>query len=76
MQMAAHGTIGGKIVPSSCIVWNPHKIKAEEMGDFGSDQYGDMICVEQGLLGPDEMEVGLSAAFVQVLPMPQDPPAT
>jgi glucose-6-phosphate 1-epimerase len=74
--MVAHGTVGGEIVPSSCVAWNPDKVKAEEMRDLGSDQYVDMLCVEQGLLGPNVMEMGLSAAFVQVLQMPQDPPAT
>jgi glucose-6-phosphate 1-epimerase len=76
MQMTARGTVGGASVPTSCVVWNPHKIKAEEMGDFGSDQYVDMICVEPGLLGNPILEVGLSAEFVQVMRMPQDPPAS
>jgi glucose-6-phosphate 1-epimerase len=76
MQMTAHGTVGGKTVPTSCVVWNPHQIKAEEMGDFGSDQYVDMICVEPGLLGPNVLEVGLSGQFVQMMRMPQDPPAS
>jgi glucose-6-phosphate 1-epimerase len=76
MQMTAYGTVGGKRVPTSCVVWNPHQIKAEEMGDFGSDQYVDMICVEPGLLGENVLEVGLTGEFVQVMRMPQDPPAS
>jgi glucose-6-phosphate 1-epimerase len=76
MHMTAHGTVGGKKVPTSCVVWNPHRIKAEAMGDFGADQYVDMICVEPGLLGENVLEVGLTGVFVQVMRMPQDPPAS
>jgi glucose-6-phosphate 1-epimerase len=76
MHMTAHGTVGGASVPTSCVVWNPGRTKALEMGDFGSDQYVDMICVEPGLLGNPVLEAGLSATFVQSMRMPQDPPAS
>jgi glucose-6-phosphate 1-epimerase len=37
-------------VPVSVVVWNPHVDKAAAMGDFGNDEYVDMICVEPGIL--------------------------
>jgi glucose-6-phosphate 1-epimerase len=67
MRMTAHGQVGGAPVPTSCVVWNPHKAKAQEMGDYGSDQYVDMICVEPGILGNPILEVGQTAEFVQVM---------
>jgi glucose-6-phosphate 1-epimerase len=69
LQMKAHGKVGGASVPVSCVVWNPNKGNAESMGDFGSDQYVDMICVEPGLLGDPILEAGKSADFVQIMTM-------
>jgi glucose-6-phosphate 1-epimerase len=37
-------------VPVSVVVWNPYMDKAAAMGDFGNDEYVDMICVEPGIL--------------------------
>jgi glucose-6-phosphate 1-epimerase len=69
LQMQARETVGGASVPVSCVVWNPNKGNAASMGDFGSDQYADMICVEPGLLGNPVLDAGKSADFVQIMTM-------
>jgi glucose-6-phosphate 1-epimerase len=46
-----HGdSAGSTAVPVSVVVWNPYVDKAAAMGDFGNDEYVDMICVEPGIL--------------------------
>jgi len=68
VELKANGDVDGRLVPVSGVVWNPHKIKAEAMGDFGSDQYNDMICVEPGLLTDvPKLEGGKTATFTQVM---------
>mmetsp|Transcript_10482 Transcript_10482/g.15003 ORF Transcript_10482/g.15003 Transcript_10482/m.15003 type:complete len:323 (+) Transcript_10482:43-1011(+) len=68
VELKANGDVDGTAVPVSGVVWNPHKIKAEAMGDFGSDQYNDMICVEPGLLSNvPKLEGGKIATFTQVM---------
>ncbi|KAK1747626.1 glucose-6-phosphate 1-epimerase [Skeletonema marinoi] len=68
VELTANGDVDGTKVPVSGVVWNPHKIKAEAMGDFGSDQYNDMICVEPGLLSNvPQLKGGKTATFTQVM---------
>lgn len=68
IELKATGDVDGTKVPVSGVVWNPHKIKAEAMGDFGSDQYNDMICVEPGLLNNvPKLEGGKISTFTQVM---------
>jgi glucose-6-phosphate 1-epimerase len=69
MKMTATGLVDGLKVPVSCVVWNPFKENAAAMGDFGSDQYVDMICVEPGILGNPVLEGGKSAELIQVMEM-------
>ena len=38
MRLSATGLAEGTSVPVSCVVWNPYKEKAAQMGDFGDDQ--------------------------------------
>ena len=33
---------------ASTVVWNPWSVKAQQMPDFGNDEYKQMICVESG----------------------------
>ena len=33
---------------ASTVVWNPWIAKAQQMADFGSEEYRNMICVESG----------------------------
>jgi D-hexose-6-phosphate mutarotase len=33
---------------ASTVVWNPWIAKAQQMADFGNDEYRRMICVESG----------------------------
>jgi len=54
--------------PVSAVVWNPFKEKAMAMSDFGSDQYEDMLCVEPGILQPQQnLKPGQTFVFEQVL---------
>lgn len=47
---SAKGSEAATAVPVSVVVWNPFVEKAAAMGDFGNDEYVDMICVEPGIL--------------------------
>lgn len=68
VELKATGYVDGAKVPVSGVVWNPHKINAEKMTDFGSEQYNDMICVEPGLLSNvPKLEGGKTATFTQVM---------
>jgi glucose-6-phosphate 1-epimerase len=69
LKITASGTCGDKIVPVSCVVWNPNKENAAGMSDFGDDQYHDMICVEPGILETVSLEAGHSASLTQTTKM-------
>lgn len=69
VKMTATGMMDGASTPASCVVWNPYKEKAAAMGDFGDDQYVDMICVEPGLLKGLSLQGGKSAKLVQTIEM-------
>ena len=50
--------LGRKIViekkgSKSTVVWNPWTVKAQQMPDFGNDEYQRMVCVESGNVGTD-----------------------
>lgn len=67
VTLSCFGDADGEMVPVSVVVWNPHKEKAAAMGDFGDDQYNDMICVEPGILGSPTLPSSSSAKLVQVI---------
>lgn len=67
LQLAATAVVNGESQPVSTVVWNPAAAKAAAMGDFGSDQFVSMICVEPGLLSAASLEVGQSAVLEQTL---------
>jgi glucose-6-phosphate 1-epimerase len=69
LHMEASGTINGSETPISCVVWNPHSVKAREMSDFGDEEYHDMICVEPGMLLKDQLPLapGQRALLKQVI---------
>jgi len=68
ISLTASGDVDGVKVPVSGVVWNPQKENAAGMGDFGNDQYVDMICVEPGLLsGLPVLEGGKKATLTQVV---------
>ena len=67
ISLTASGEVDGTPVVVSGVVWNPHEEKTKAMGDFGDDQYQDMICVEPGLLTGNKLEGGKKATFTQVI---------
>jgi glucose-6-phosphate 1-epimerase len=69
IHLIATSKVDGQNVPTSCVVWNPHEEKAKEMGDFGDDQYVDMICVEPGMLETEQnvLKPGQRGTLTQVM---------
>lgn len=68
VRVEASGTVDGKVVPVSAVVWNPHVNKSKGMGDFGDEEYHDMICVEPGILKDvPSLEGGKAVVFTQVI---------
>jgi D-hexose-6-phosphate mutarotase len=57
---------------ASTVVWNPWIAKAQQMSDFGNDEYKQMVCVESGNVAKNRvtlppgkssvLKVGLSSA--------------
>ncbi len=41
----------------STVVWNPWITKAQQMPDFGNDEYQRMVCVESGNVGPNQIKL-------------------
>jgi D-hexose-6-phosphate mutarotase len=39
----------------STVVWNPWIAKAQQMPDFGNDEYQRMVCIESGNVGSNEL---------------------
>lgn len=68
LSLKASGEVDGQPVAISGVVWNPHEINAKNMGDFGDDQYLEMICVEPGMLNNVPLlQGGKSASCTQVM---------
>lgn len=42
----------------STVVWNPWVAKAQEMPDFGNDEYYKMVCVESGNVNANKVVLG------------------
>jgi len=53
----------------SAVVWNPHVQKAKGMGDYGDEEYNEMVCVEPGILSGEGrcLKPGGEVVFTQVL---------
>lgn len=67
LSLTGTGDVDGTKVPISGVVWNPNKEGAKALGDFGDEQYVDMICVEPGMLSGNVLKGGKSATFTQVV---------
>ena len=48
LRIEKHGSL-------STVVWNPWIAKAQQMPDFGNDEYLRMVCVESGNVGPNQL---------------------
>jgi glucose-6-phosphate 1-epimerase len=67
-NISAMALVNGVITPVSVVVWNPHVEKAKGMGDFGDEEYHDMICVEPGILTEiPSLEPGKKGVFEQII---------
>jgi D-hexose-6-phosphate mutarotase len=42
---------------TSTVVWNPWIAKAQQMSDFGNDEYHNMVCVESGNVGSNGIKL-------------------
>jgi len=42
---------------ASTVVWNPWASKAQQMPDFGNDEYKQMVCVESGNVGSGNIKL-------------------
>jgi glucose-6-phosphate 1-epimerase len=50
---------------ASTVVWNPWSAKAQQMSDFGDDEYLHMVCLEAGNVGKNKITLapGKSSSF-------------
>jgi D-hexose-6-phosphate mutarotase len=58
---------------ASTVVWNPWIVKAQQMPDFGNDEYQRMICVESGNVAANSLKLppgGTSTLAVRLGSMP------
>lgn len=42
---------------ASTVVWNPWINKSRQLQDFGDEEYGKMVCVESGNVGPNKLSL-------------------
>jgi D-hexose-6-phosphate mutarotase len=50
IRVEKHGSL-------STVVWNPWISKAQQMPDFGNDEYQRMVCVESGNVGSNQIKL-------------------
>lgn len=73
-------TVGDRVIrirkdgSGATVVWNPWIDKSKAMGDFGDDEWGEMICVEPCNAGPTEVRLDPGARHrmattIDVLPL-------
>jgi D-hexose-6-phosphate mutarotase len=42
---------------ASTVVWNPWIAKAQQMADFGDEEYHNMVCVESGNVASNKINL-------------------
>jgi D-hexose-6-phosphate mutarotase len=57
----------------STIVWNPWKIKTQEIPDLGEDEYQRMVCVESGNVGQNKITLQPGKSAVLALEIITEP---
>ena len=59
----------GKSGGASTVLWNPHVAKAKRLGDFGDDEWPQMLCVESAAIRPNafQLAAGASHALMQTV---------
>ena len=62
-----------KIGAASTVVWNPWILKAQQMPDFGTDEYQQMVCVESGNVGRNKVTLPPGKSSVMSLRISSGP---
>ena len=47
------------------VLWNPHIAKSKRMGDFGDDEWKNMVCVEPGVVAGWKKLMGGNSFFLE-----------
>ena len=47
------------------VLWNPHIAKSKRMGDFGDDEWKNMVCVEPGVVAGWKKLMGGKSFFLE-----------
>ena len=63
IQLTASAKIDDNELPVACVVWNPHRIKASKMSDFGSAEWQEMIGVQPGIMERQMLQPQQSLVF-------------
>ncbi len=66
-------TIIEKLGSSSTVVWNPWAAKAQQMPDFGNDEYLRMVCVESGNVGSNQVTLAPGESSSLVVKLSSEP---
>jgi len=67
VQLTASAKIDDTEIPVTCVVWNPHKVKAQKMPDFGSAEWMEMIGVQPGILERQMLQPQQSLVFTYTI---------
>ena len=66
IRLEKHGSV-------STVVWNPWLAKAQQMPDFGNDEYQRMVCVESGNVSSDCIKLPPQETSTLILKLATEP---